>query len=566
MPITQYRFALVTDGSRCRKIRKYESLLETIKRAWDIYVPQKSLQDALQTLDDVEKDIGTARPTSADSLPPPGANAFAMPMENSHHLQYSMSPESQNDPEPLNPEDFEFDESAEYGDAIDGMGFLTVESSKAGYTGPQSGIAALNVLRSLPSAYALDSTNTTGPGSAYSAGVLNDYVSVDILIHDYFQIFHPAYPLLHEGTFRARASGALSKPKDGSWPLLYNMVLAIGAFSRDSEGSDHDFAYFRIAREGLSLSVIEKGSLTYVQGLTLMANYLQKRNKPNAGFALVGIAWSMGMSIGLHREFGVVGTSPFAMELRRRTWWCLYLFVSGAQLTLGRPPASLIGINLRTPANIDDSSLAVDMDALPPPKEGPTVASCITAQIPLAKIANEVQSELLTNHVPAADVADRLDLKIEAWEINLPHYLKLDYPIKREFEMPKRALLWRSYHLRIVLNRPFLFQAISQRNAISTTDARVHRCISAADICVDSVHSSVLSSPTLQRGHAWYATYWLISASFVHAICVAYAPNGDSSGAWVLRIRKAIEALERMGFAHSMARRAQNILQNIYGQ
>ena len=477
-----------------------------------------------------------------------------------------MSPESQTDPEPLNPEDFEFDESAEYGDAIDGMGFLTVDSSKSGYTGPQSGIAALNVLRSLPSAYALDSNSAATLESTHSGGLLRDHASADILIHDYFQIFHPAYPLLHEGTFRARASGALPKPKDGSWPLLYNMVLTIGAFSRDTEGSDHDLAYFRIAREGLSLSVIEKGSLTYVQGLTLMANYLQKRNKPNAGFALVGIAWSMGMSIGLHREFGLVGTSPFAMELRRRTWWCLYLFVSGAQLTLGRPPASLIGINLRLPANIEDSSLAVDMDTLPLPKEGPTVASCILSQIPLAKIANEVQCELLTNHVPTPEVADHLDLKIEAWEISLPPYLKLDYHVKREIELPKRALHWRSHHLRIVLNRPFLFQAVSQRKAISTTDARVQRCISSADICVDSVHHSVLSDPTLQRGHAWYATYWLISASFVHAVCVAYAPNADLSGAWVLRIRRAIEALDRMGFAHSMAKRAQTILQNIYGQ
>lgn len=147
-----------------------------------------------------------------------------------------------------------------------------------------------------------------------------------------------------------------------------------------------------------------------------MANYyLQKRNKPNAGLALIGIAWSMGMAIGLHREFGPSGTTPFAMEVRRRIWWCLYVFVSGAQPTLGRPPASLIGVNLRLPANVDDSSLAIDVDALPPAKQRPTAASCVLAQIPLAKIANDVQSELLTNHVPAGDVADRLSK-----ESNLP--------------------------------------------------------------------------------------------------------------------------------------------------
>lgn len=83
-----------------------------------------------------------------------------------------------------------------------------------------------------------------------------------------------------------------------------------------------------------------------------MANYLQKRNKPNAGFALIGIAWSMALAIGLHREFGTSSTTHYTMEQRRRTWWTLFIFVSGAQLTLGRPPASLVGINLRLPTNL----------------------------------------------------------------------------------------------------------------------------------------------------------------------------------------------------------------------
>lgn len=272
------------------------------------------------------------------------------------------------------------------------------------------------------------------------------------------------------------------------------------------------------------------------------------------------------MSIGLHREFGISGTTPFAMELRRRTWWCLYLFVSGAQLTLGRPPASLIGINLRLPTNVSDSNLVVDMDFLPPPEDSPTVASCILAQIPLAKIANDVQSELLTNHVPTADAADRLDRRIEAWENSLPYYLRPDHEIERRLELPKKALLWRSHHLSIILNRPFLFQAISQKAEISRSDARVRRCISAADTCVESVHRSVLADAALQRGHAWYATYWLISASFVHAICIVYAPSSEMASVWVLRIRQAVEALERLSFAHSMAKRAHRILQNIHGQ
>ena len=343
------------------------------------------------------------------------------------------------------------------------------------------------------------------------------------------------------------------------------MVLAMGAFTGDTEGSNRDLVYFRAARECVSLSVIEKGSLCYVQGLTLMANYLQKRNKPNAGFALVGIAWSMALAIGLHREFGSVGTTPFAMETRRRTWWALFLFVSGAQLTLGRPPASLIGINLHAPINVEDADLSVDMDVLPEPKSRPTVSSCIIAQIPLGKIANEVQTELLTNHVPEIDAVERLDRSIDDWLHNLPGFLSLEREAEPRIEWPKRVLLWRSYHLRIVLNRPFLFQAIAQNHDISLADVRVQRCISTADECVDYIHKSVVESGNWKRGFAWYATYWLISASFVHAICYTYAPQSKLASGWNLRIRRAIEVLGKVGFAHSMAERAKRILQNIHG-
>lgn len=96
------------------------------------------------------------------------------------------------------------------------------------------------------------------------------------------------------------------------------------------------------------MDVLEKGSLSYVQAIVLMANYLQKRNKPNAGFILIGIGWSMALAIGLHREFGMPNTSPFIMEIRRRVWWTLYTFVSSSQLTLGRPPVSRLYLINRT--------------------------------------------------------------------------------------------------------------------------------------------------------------------------------------------------------------------------
>ena len=115
-------------------------------------------------------------------------------------------------PEPDNAEDYEFDESQDLGNSIDGMGFLTSEAGKAGYTGPQSGIAALKILRSLPSGYHIEDVGAVSLDptmSDYTAVAGNSSSSIESHISEYFTYYHPAYPLLHEGLFRARVSGKL---------------------------------------------------------------------------------------------------------------------------------------------------------------------------------------------------------------------------------------------------------------------------------------------------------------------------------------------------------------------
>lgn len=361
-------------------------------------------------------------------------------------------------------------------------------------------------------------------------------------------------------------TGVAPKPRDGSWPLLYNMVVTMGAFVGDSENTSLDLGFYRRARDSVSLSVLGKGSLCYVQALVLMGNYLQKRNKPNAGFACIGIAWSMALSIGLHREFGTFSTSPFTMELRRRTWWVLFIFVSGAQLTFGRPPASLIGVNTRLPTNLEDSNMVIDMDALPEVRNGPTVTSCLIAQIQLATIANAVQTELLTNQVPDHSNAQDLDAQITAWLDGLPSYLRTDSQLPLRLELPKQVLIWRSYHLRIVLHRPFLFQALAKTTRLNAEDRDVQNCINTADICVDSIHAFLGATPHCKRGFAWYATYWLLSASFVHATCLAYRPADAAAVQWKYRLERALEVLQVLAPAQGVAVRAQKLLTNLVGK
>ncbi|KAJ4179842.1 hypothetical protein NW755_012237 [Fusarium falciforme] len=553
----KYNSALQTLTALQRQLSRAENLIASIEKAWVVHVPDVKMQDAIRQLQSESADV--PRHETPVALPEPPEMSYR-PTANEHPADASPAEYS-------NAEDYEFDESQDFDNSTDGMGSLITEPGKVGYTGPQSGVAALKFLQTLHSyipadsgrPLPLDEPDTRSTAEASSADV-SRYIT------DYFTMYHTAYPVLHEGTFRARVSGALAKPRDGSWPLLYNIVIAIGAFVGGTDGSNADVPFYKKARQNLTMDILEKGSLSYVQGLVLMANYLQKRNKPNSGFVLIGIGFSMALAIGLHREFGLPSSSPFTMELRRRTWWTLFIFVSGAQLTLGRPPVSLVGVNVRPPSNLDDQDLAVDMERLPDPKGGPTMTSCLIHQIKLAKIANMVQVELLTHQIPSHNRATTLGQNIAKWRQDLPSCFDEQLTLETWFEIPKRILIWRSFHLRIILNRPILFKTITAREKLETTIGPISACLAAADECVDSICGYLEGRIEHPRGLAWYATYWLITASFVQATCYMYDPAHTLAPAWRRHLKRAVHCLSNLGATHGMALRAQDIFRKLLDQ
>ncbi|KAF9894941.1 hypothetical protein FE257_004563 [Aspergillus nanangensis] len=559
--VCQYSSPSAKLSSLQRRLQEYEQRQQDFETAWKTYLPSVDLQEAIRSSRENPPETSTS--TSVHSPAPGEAQTCKITTEVEHPTEQAPSAFTEHS----NAEDYEFDESQDFDNSIDGMGFLTVDPHKAGYTGPQSGIAALKFLQSLPLYLPLNSVNTPSsldeedvPGAtSHSSSTIGKYID------EYFSLYHPAYPILHEGTFRARISGALAKPRDGSWPLLYNTVIAIGAFVGDSNATKGDIPFYKEARRHLTMDVLEKGSLSYVQAIVLMANYLQKRNKPNAGFILIGIGFSMALAIGLHREFGMPSTSPFTMEIRRRVWWTLFVFVSGAQLTLGRPAVSLVGVNIHLPANLDDQDLAVDMEALPPDQPGPTTTSCLISQIKLAKIANAVQVELLTHYRPTHEKALKLEANIARWWKDLPSYFDQNVLLEPHLELPKRTLLWRSFHLRIVLNRPFLFEAIATKSEVSSSfsSGPIKSCLAAADECVASICGFLASTEHRSRGLAWYATYWLITASFVQATCYIYCPTHVLASQWKSYLQQAVDCLRTLGASHEMAFRARNVLEKL---
>ena len=188
------------------------------------------------------------------------------------------------------------------------------------------------------------------PFALTSLGQLEPFVEA------YFSLYHQSYPIVHEATFRAEFSEIIPRPSGNAWQVLLFVLAAVGAFTSSTQPSEIDQGLFEAAKARLSIDMLETGNLLLVQILTLISNYMQKRNKPNSGYNYMGLARRIAMGIGLHKEFPSWEASIFTTEMRRRIWYCLYIFDVGAIITFSRPldfPND--GIDVKLPLNVHDS-------------------------------------------------------------------------------------------------------------------------------------------------------------------------------------------------------------------
>lgn len=167
-----------------------------MERAWAIHVPNVSIKEALQQLGVKEETIVQG---VLDSPSSPG--------DASRHEALTKQTSKSSPGELSNVEDYEFDESQEFDNSTDGMGFLVVEPGKAGYMGPQSGAAALKFLQSLHLSVPVNSTSALTLDEPDDLDIQASSADIKRYLDDYFSIYHTAYPILHEATFRARVFG-----------------------------------------------------------------------------------------------------------------------------------------------------------------------------------------------------------------------------------------------------------------------------------------------------------------------------------------------------------------------
>lgn len=319
-------------------------------------------------------------------------------LENTHHI-YSKSSLTQLELEPTQCL-FEWDErTSDVGDdgSADGMGILPNESDMGGYLGKRPSNRNQKLpspgnrchIRSRP--VTLDRCSARGRVSAThsykpppftsgfsfyicTAGQLCRCIFSDVshmLSVKYLRAIDVDYKpsanvmTVHEPTFRAQLMEVIPRPSHQAWQVLLYVIAALGAFSSATQSTDSDIILFKEAEKRFSVDMLRTGNILLVQATTLMANYLQKRNRPNSGYNYLGLARRMAMGIGLHKELDHSSASLLQQEEKRRTWWCLFVFDSGMTITLSRPmdlPNGGIEVNL--PLNVHDSVSSISYDLM----------------------------------------------------------------------------------------------------------------------------------------------------------------------------------------------------------
>ncbi|KAJ4353537.1 uncharacterized protein N0V89_005267 [Didymosphaeria variabile] len=471
--------------------------------------------------------------------------------------------------------------------AADGMASLTVDDHEAGYLGVASGAAMLRLL--LPDAHASYKKSVLQQPPSATATSLSEHwlhtplwdaldmgsVDLDAAINAYFGLYHISYPLVEEHTFRAQYSQVIPRPSGRSWHALAFMIAAIGHFTAATTPTDTDRRLFMAAKSNMSIESLEMGNITLVQTLTLMSNYLQKRNKPNSGYNYLGLALHMAMGLGLHKEFHDWDISPLNMEVRRRVWWCMCVFNIGAAITFGRPLAwPNRNVEISLPLNVNDRALTNLSRSLPDEVDHITTFSALIMQSKFHTLTSDIYTRVISMPFPSATELIRLDdTLIGKWETAVPSWYRQSSPVPPKFATGHAIMWWRLYNFRILIYRPYVMRRVLQARAPDNGNSNVvppavqeaySRCLRDAETTITTISDFWASTPPTRLA-AWYALYFLFQASLIPCVCLRNEPNAPSSASWRKQVNQTLHTMQLIATLNPSAQDCYNVIQRLCG-
>ncbi|KAJ6075610.1 uncharacterized protein N7446_003387 [Penicillium canescens] len=404
---------------------------------------------------------------------------------------------------------------------------------------------------------------------------LTSLSQLEPFVDAYFSLYHQSYPIVHEAKFRAQFMEVIPRPTGNAWQVLLFVLAAVGAFTASTQPTDVDLGLFEAAKARLSIDMLETGNLLLVQALTLISNYMQKRNKPNSGYNYMGLARRIAMGIGLHKEFPTWETNLLTIEMRRRVWYCLYIFDVGAIITFSRPldfPDD--GIEVELPLNVHDSDVTSGTKQIPQPANETTVYTHLRAQATFHMASSQIYSRIISSPFPSANELIELDDRlIGHWLARIPAFFQENVVQTPKFRLCHSIVCWRYRNFRILMYRPFLVGRLMVRpeRGASTVQENGMQVEIAIQRCLDAARESVqlISSFWAQEQKSmmacWYGLYFLFQAVLIPVICLRNDPQCALATGWRDQITQAMHVLESMTRLNPTASRCLGVIRSLCG-
>ncbi|KAH7133345.1 fungal-specific transcription factor domain-containing protein [Dactylonectria estremocensis] len=182
---------------------------------------------------------------------------------------------------------------------------------------------------------------------------------VDQLLRNYYSSSHAMFPIIHFPTFRAAVdslySGSTVTRTSPSWLSLFFSVLAAGSLFGPASHSSSFYqpAEFLETANKMIDPWNDEFTLDNARAMALVALCLNEMNLKSAAWTWLGRAVRVGQDLGLYSESG-----PWPViegEMRRRTWWTIYILDRTLATELGRPVMIDDGdCDVSLPAGVDD--------------------------------------------------------------------------------------------------------------------------------------------------------------------------------------------------------------------
>ncbi|SPO28714.1 related to lactose regulatory protein [Ustilago trichophora] len=403
------------------------------------------------------------------------------------------------------------------------------------------------------------------------------------LLESFFEFHLPSYPILHPATFRAQLQGTVCPPQSAAWPMLVNMVFALGAFERrvSADEVDLDTLFYERAKQLYNAVLFDKAEIISVQALTLMANYCQKKNHFSSAWMVLGSALRMAISMGLHSESALQARDmpAFDREFGRRLWYTLFTMEADTCISMARPNGLLsINADVAPPQNVDETAMSPTSDELPAEVSEATLSSTLAVHAKFASdISMPLQARLMKGPNPSIEEVRAFDLKTEEFVDNLPDYMDDGYtgPRPASFSVASARLRWRCNNFRMVMFRPFLLS-----NAVAAAAARsrgaprpalrpavkqaIALCRRMASNNIRSI-SSFWDSHPHNQAMAWHAIYFLTQSALVPLVSLLDEPGSEEAREWVSLLQTCVRLLVDMGHITPIGAKCKDAIESLAG-